>query len=158
MAAKKDLAPIPGHWRTPPAQEVEVAHAHIDIDDVGGGRWAFKVQNGGGPILFSAPAVQFWRFMDAVTAKHLKRKNEWVVEIIHTLELEVVRLTRELSEMREDAERDGKMLKCAQEKTRRVLRYFQHRDRLADSQVQNITQSIHAGIMRDRPELFDDLW
>lgn len=157
MAARKDLTPIPGHWRTPPAQEVEVAHAHIDIEDAGGGRWALKVQNGGGPVLFSAPAMQFWRFMDAVTALHLKRKNEWVVEIVHALELEVVRLAQELSELRDDRERDDKLLKCAQEKTRRVLRYFQHRDRLADSEVQNITQSIHAGIMRDRPDLFDDL-
>lgn len=158
MDARKDLAPIPGHWRTPPAQEVEVAHAHIGIEDAGGGRWAFKVQNGGGPILFSAPAMQFWRFMDAVTTKHLKRKNEWVIEVIHTLELEAVRLTRELSELREDCERDEKVLKCEKEKTRRALRYLQRRCDLSDSQMQGISQDIHAGIVRDRPDLFDDLW
>ena len=157
MTAKKELAPIPGHWRTPPAQTVEVGHAHIDIEDAGDGRWAFKVQNGGGPILFAAPAMQFWRWMDAVTLLHLKRKNEWVVELVHTLELEVARLARERDELNAELEVRGKCLKCAEEKIRRLLRYFGHRYNLADSALQGISQDIHAGIARDRPELFDDL-
>ena len=158
MDARKDLAPIPEHWTKTTPQEIEVGHANIDIEDVGDGRLAFRVQNGGGPILFCAPEMQFWRWMDAVVLLHLTRKNERMLELVHTLELDAVGLRRELQELEEDQRRDGKRLKTAEEKVRRVLRYFQHRDRLSDSQVQNITQDIHAGIVRDRPELFDDLW
>ena len=158
MDARKDLAPIPEHWTKTTPQEIDLDHAHIDIEDMGDGRLAFQVQNGGGPILFCAPEMQFWRWMDAVVLLHLTRKNERMLELVHTLELDAVGLRRELQELEEDQRRDGKRLKTAEEKVRRVLRYFQQRDRLADSEVQNITQDIHAGIMRDRPDLFDDLW
>lgn len=158
MSARKELAPIPEHWTKTTPQEIDVGHANIDIEDVGDGRMAFKVQNGGGPILFCAPEMQFWRWMDAVVQLHLTRKNERMLELVHTLELDAVGLRRELQELEEDRERDEKRLKTASEKVRRILRYFQHRDQLSDSQVQGITQDIHAGIMRDRPDLFDDLW
>ena len=158
MDAKKELAPIPEHWIKTTPQEIDVDHAHIDIEDIGNGRMALKVQNGGGPVLFCARETQFWRFLDGVVTLHLQRKNERMFELVHTLELDAVALRQELQEAEQDRERDDRRIKTAEEKVRRILRYFQHRDQLSDSQVQNITQSIHAGIMRDRPELFDDLW
>ena len=96
--------------------------------------------------------------MNAIVVLSIERKHERMLELVHTLELDAAGLRQELQELEDDRERDDKRLKCAEEKVRRVLRYFQHRDRLSDSEVQNVTQSIHAGIMRDRPELFDDLW
>ena len=150
MSAKKELAPIPERWAKTTPQEIEVGHARFNIEDVGHGRMAFTVQNGGGPIQFVAPEGQFWQQMNAIVVLSIERRHERMLELVHTLELDAVNLRQELQELEDDRERDDRRLKCAEEKVRRILRYFQHRDRLSDSEVQSITQSIHAGIMKER--------
>jgi len=157
MTAKKEPAPIPEKWIECTPQEVEVGgRVSTDIEYAGDGRMAFKVQNGGGPILFGAPETQFWRWADSVVMLILRRKSERQAELIHTLVLEVANLQTEIHELEEDATRNGRILELANEKLRRIKSFFAKRDDITDSAMQNIDQSIHASIYRDRPEIFED--
>lgn len=156
MARPKTPAPVPEYWKARAPVDVPVAHAHVEIVEDGHGRMTLRVQNGGAPFHLSAPEMQFWRFMEQVQTLACRRYHERMAELLHEVELDAARLRQELAELREDRQYQCRLRELTEEKLRRTLRYFQQRCDLADSQVQNIAQSLHAAIVKARPDLFDD--